>query len=80
MDKEEVAALGRGRRVTDSGRSGMRGFNKVTGGERERYGEFIIDRRRCGAKPGFYCRKPSGQITYDSHKDQRARAKVQAKV
>ena len=56
----------------------MSGCNIIAGEERERCGPFRVECPRCEAKPGFACRKPSGQIAYDSHKERRELAVARA--
>jgi hypothetical protein len=53
------------------GTSSMGAYNKLPGEERQMRGAFSVQCPKCGAPPGFACRKPQGKVPYDSHKVRR---------
>lgn len=44
------------------------GSKKIAGEEVDRHPPLNVECPYCGAKPGFHCRKPSGQREYGSHR------------
>ena len=51
---------------------------KLPGQEQQMRGAFSVECPKCGAPPGFACRKPKGKGPYDSHKARRELAYSQA--
>jgi len=60
------------RKDADTGRRSM--AKRIAGEERDREGPYRVECPRCGARPGFACRKPGGQINYDAHLARREKA------
>jgi hypothetical protein len=56
----------------------MGAYEKLLGEERQMRGAFSVQCPKCGAPPGFACRKPKGKTLYDSHKARRELAYAQA--